>query len=221
MHIGILGGTFNPIHNGHLKIAEAVLKRLNLDKILFVPANLPPHKNEKNIIDIQNRVEMVRLAIAANPKFELSTIEIERKGVSYTIDTLRQMERIFGKKAELFFITGIDAFLDIKTWKEADTLISDYNFVVIPRPSFKYMDMKKISMLNLPEKELSAIDKGAVEFLELPMSGKGRLYLLNMPAVDISSKDIRNRIMSGEKFKYLLPESVELYIIKNKLYGYH
>lgn len=221
MRIGILGGTFNPIHSGHLKIAEAVLERLNLDKILFVPANLPPHKNEKDIIDIQHRLEMVRLAIAGNPRFELSIIEIERKGVSYTIDTLRQMEGIYGKEAELFFITGIDAFLDIKTWKEADTLISDYNFVVIPRPFFNYMDLKKISMLNLPEKELSAIDKGAVELLELPMSGKGRLYLLNMPAVDISSKNIRNRIKSGEKLKYLLPESVELYIIKNKLYGYH
>lgn len=221
MRIGILGGTFNPIHSGHLKIAEAVLERLNLDKILFVPANLPPHKNEKDIIDIQHRLEMVRLAIAGNPRFELSIIEIERKGVSYTIDTLREMERIFCKGAELFFITGIDAFLDIKTWKESDTLISDYNFVVIPRPFFNYMDLKKISMLNLPEKELSAIDKGAVELLELPMSGKGRLYLLNMPAVDISSKNIRNRIKSGEKLKYLLPESVELYIIKNKLYGYH
>ena len=221
MRIGILGGTFNPIHNGHLKIAEAVLERLNLDKVLFVPANLPPHKNEKGIIDVQHRVAMVRLAIAGNPKFELSTIEVERKGVSYTIDTLREMERVYGKGAELFFITGIDAFLDIKTWKEADTLISDYSFVVIPRTSFNYMDLKKVSMLNLSERELSAIGKGAARLLELPMSGKGRLYLLNIPAVDISSKDIRNRIMSGEKFKYLLPESVELYIIKNKLYGYH
>ncbi len=219
MRIGILGGTFNPIHNGHLKIAEAVLERLNLDKILFVPAKLPPHKNERGIIDVQHRVEMLRLAMAGNPKFELSTLEIERKGVSYTIDTLRETERIYGKGAEFFFITGVDAFLDIKTWKEADTLISDYNFVVIPRPSFHYKDLKKISVLNLPEKELSDLDNGATGLLELPMKGKGRLYLLNIPAVDISSRDIRNRIMSGKKFKYLLPESVELYIIKNRLYG--
>ncbi|MBI5043253.1 MAG: nicotinate-nucleotide adenylyltransferase [Nitrospirae bacterium] len=220
MRIGILGGTFNPIHNGHLKIAEAVFERLNLDKILFIPANLPPHKSEKGIIEARHRIEMVRLAIAGNPKFELSTIETERRGISYTIETLREMERIYGKGAELFFITGIDAFLEIETWKEADTLISDYNFVVIPRPSFYYKDLKKISMLNLPERELSALDKGAAELLELPMSGKGRLYLLNIPTVGISSKDIRNRIRSGEKFKYLLPESVELYIIKNRLYGY-
>ena len=162
---------------------------------------------------------MVRLAIANNPRFELSTIEVERKGVSYTIDTLRELEEIYGKDAGLFFITGIDAFLDIKTWKEADTLISDYNFVVIPRTSFNYTDLKKVSALNLSERELSDLDKGAAELLELPMSGKGRLYLLNIPAVDISSKNIRNRIKSGEKLKYLLPESVELYIIKNKLYG--
>ncbi|MFZ3065216.1 MAG: nicotinate-nucleotide adenylyltransferase [Nitrospirota bacterium] len=219
MRIGILGGTFNPIHNGHLKIAEAVLERLNLDRILFIPANLPPHKSEKGIIDVQHRVEMVRLAIANNPRFELSTIEAERKGVSYTIDTLRELEGIYGKDAGLFFITGIDAFLDIKTWKEADTLISDYNFVVIPRTSFNYTDLKKVLALNLSERELSDLDKGAADFLELPMSGKGRLYLLNIPAVDISSKNIRNRIKSGEKLKYLLPESVELYIIKNKLYG--
>lgn len=220
MRIGILGGTFNPIHNGHLKIAELLLERLNLDKILFVPANIPPHKDDRGIIGAKHRLEMVRLAIRNNPRFELSTIEIERGGASYTIDSLKELEGIYGKDAELFFITGIDAFLDIETWKDADALLSHYNFVVIPRPSFRYKDLKGIAIINLPEDKLIALDEERMDFLKLPLKGKNHLYLLAMPHIDISSKDIRSRIDLKKEIKYFLPESVELYIIKNKLYRY-
>ena len=143
MRIGILGGTFNPIHNGHLKIAEEVLKRLGLDKILFMPAYIPPHKDKEGIIDARHRIEMVRLAIADNPGFELSFIEIERGGVSYTIDTLRELGHIYGKKAELFFIIGIDAFLEIEAWKDAEALLASCNFIVIMRTSFQCRDLKR------------------------------------------------------------------------------
>ncbi|MBI3353565.1 MAG: nicotinate-nucleotide adenylyltransferase [Nitrospirae bacterium] len=222
MRIGILGGTFNPIHNGHLKIAEEVLKRLGLDKILFMPAYIPPHKDKKGIIDAHHRIEMVRLAIADNPGFELSFIEIERGGVSYTIDTLRELGHIYGKEAELFFITGIDAFLEIEAWKDAEALLASCNFIVIMRTSFQCRYLKKIALLKLPDDKLTAMDKGEIESLRLPLKGGNYLYLLNITPVDISSissRDIRSRILSHKIFKYLLPESVELYIIKNRLYG--
>lgn len=222
MRIGILGGTFNPIHNGHLKIAEEVLKRLGLDKILFMPAYIPPHKDKEGIIDARHRIEMVRLAIADNPGFELSTIEIERGGVSYTIDTLRELGHIYGKAAELFFIIGIDAFLEIEAWKDAEALLASCNFIVIMRTSFQCRDLKKITLLKLPDDKLTAMDKGEMESLRLPLKGGNYLYLLNITPVDISSissRDIRSRILSHKNFKYLLPESVELYIIKNRLYG--
>lgn len=135
MKIGILGGTFNPIHYGHLILGEQVLGQLGLDRVIFVPAFLPPHKTDKMIARAGHRLQMVELAVRGNPHFCVSDIEIKRKGKSYTVDTLRQIKRRY-PKAELFFICGSDLVAEIPTWKEVGEIYKMAKFVLAKRPGF-------------------------------------------------------------------------------------
>jgi nicotinate-nucleotide adenylyltransferase len=215
--IGILGGTFNPVHYGHLAAAEEVRERLHLDRVLFIPSYLPPHKQEEVIPSARERMEMVLLAIAGNTRFALSDIEVKRGGRSYTIDTIDAL-RTFSPGSELFFITGVDSFLDIRSWNQWERLLSICAFVVLSRPGYRFSDLTKIDFMKNAEKGLASLDRGDTPEV-LVRAGAFLLYLEMISHYDISSTDIRKRVHEGRSIKYLLPEPVERYIITNKLYG--
>jgi nicotinate-nucleotide adenylyltransferase len=215
--LGILGGTFNPIHYGHLAAAEEVRERLKLDKILFIPSYLPPHKQEEDIPSAAQRFEMVRLATAGNPNFETSDIEIKRQGKSYTIDTIGTLRSTY-QHAELNFITGIDTFLEIQTWKDWERLFTLCSFVVLSRPGYRFTNLVKIAFMKQSEQELGKLDRGELA-QTVVRSGALSVSLEMIALYDISSTDIRRRVREGRSIKYHLPEAVEIYIIKNRLYA--
>jgi nicotinate-nucleotide adenylyltransferase len=215
--LGILGGTFNPIHYGHLAAAEEVRDRLKLDRILFIPSYLPPHKFEEEVPSAVQRLEMVRLATTDNPFFEPSEMEINRGGRSYTIDTVEELRRAF-PGAELYFITGLDSFLEIRTWRLWERLLTLCNFVVISRPGYHFADLAKISFMESAAPELAGLDRGDLQ-QALVRSAAFTIYLERIPLFDISSTDIRKRVKAGVSLKYLLPDAIETYIITNKLYA--
>ncbi|SHF47350.1 nicotinate-nucleotide adenylyltransferase [Desulforamulus putei DSM 12395] len=196
--ICLMGGTFDPIHYGHLVVAEEVRQKFGLQKVLFIPAARPPHKMGKKISEAYHRVNMTRLATASNKYFEVSTLEIERQGISYTIDTVREIKRIYGIET-VYFITGADAVLEIINWKEAEKLLFMCTFIAATRPGYNLNNIKE-TLKSLPGDILK------------------RILPLEVPALSISSSDIRQRVMEGRSIKYLLPESVEEYILKNGLY---
>ncbi len=215
--IGIIGGTFNPIHYGHLAAAEEVRDRLHLDEILFIPSFLPPHKQEADIPSAVQRLEMVRLAAQGNSRFKVSDIEVRRGGKSYTVDTIDALT-VQRPAAELYFITGIDSFLDIQTWKDWDRLLSLCSFVVLSRPGYSFADLARLSFMRESLKDLTALDRREKERVFVKSDAR-RIYLERISLYDISSTDIRRRVKQARTIKYHLPESVEHYIIKNKLYA--
>ncbi len=197
--IGIIGGTFDPIHYGHLILAEHVRNKVGLDKVVFIPAKIPPHKQGRQITASRNRYEMVELAIASNPMFEASDIEISSDEVSYTIHTLEKLINFYGESTDFYFITGSDTIFEIEQWFEFEKLLKSAGFVVGKRPGFKESPLgSHVAYLN---KKYGA-----------------RISIVDIPEVDISSTDIKNRIRDQQSIKYLLPEIVEKYIIDNKLY---
>ncbi len=198
MQIGVFGGTFDPIHLGHLIVAEEAAVRLNLNPVLFVPAGQPWLKEHRAITAVEHRIAMVKLAIANNPKFELSTIEIERPGPSYTIDTMRFLQAKFGSQAKLFFILGWDSLMDLPRWKEPLELIKACTLVAVPRQ-------------NYVKSELDSLDRVIPGIVS-------KVILLDMPIIGISSSEIRKRIAEGGSIRYWVPEAVERYIIEHGLY---
>lgn len=197
--LGLMGGTFNPIHYGHLIAAERAREELALDMVVFIPAGQPYHKPEHAALaGAQDRYFMTGLAVASNDYFDVSSMEMERPGPTYTIDTI-QSWLLLCPEAELYFITGADAILDIATWKNVEKLLSLCYFVAVSRPGY--------CLDRLWEKT------GA--FTERP---EQKILGLEIPAVDISSTDIRRRMREGKTIKYLLPEAVEDYIIRHNLY---
>lgn len=217
MKIGILGGTFNPIHYGHLAAAEEVRDRLKLDKVLFIPSCIPPHKHEEDMPSAVQRLEMVRLATSGNASFKTSDIEIKRGGRSYTIDTIEALHQAY-PGSELYFITGLDSFLDIQTWNQWERLLTLCYFVVISRPGYYFADLMKMDFLKSAADELTKLDRGDLAHAKV-RSGAFTICLEMIPLYDISSTDIRIRVKSGASIKYLLPDAVETYIINNKLYA--
>ncbi|MGI6731283.1 MAG: nicotinate-nucleotide adenylyltransferase [Anaerovoracaceae bacterium] len=198
--IGILGGTFDPIHYGHLILGEQAREDAQLDEIIFMPAMVQPFKLHTKAADPFHRLEMLKLATAENPYFSVSEMELNNPGVSYTIDTLRGCEKKYGEYNELHFIIGTDAFLNMEKWYKAEDLLTEFAFVVGTRPSYK-------------EKELKARIK---EFRE---KFGTHIIEINNSEVEISSTDIKKRLYEGKSIKYLLPEAVEQYIYNNKLYN--
>ncbi|AIS52110.1 nicotinate-nucleotide adenylyltransferase NadD [Thermoanaerobacter kivui] len=199
LKLGIMGGTFDPIHYGHLVTAEAVRFEFGLDKVIFVPAGNPPHKIKRKVTDKKHRYLMTILATITNPFFEVSTIEIDSEGYTYTIDTIKEFKKIYGEKTQLYFITGADAVLEILNWKSADELLKLCHFVAATRPGIEG---------NRIDEELNKIKE---------IYGK-IIYKVTVPSLAISSTDIRKRVAEGRPIKYLLPESVERYIQKYGLY---
>jgi nicotinate-nucleotide adenylyltransferase len=215
--LGILGGTFNPIHYGHLAAAEEVRDRLKLDQVLFIPSYLPPHKHEEDMPPAVQRLEMVRLAIAGNPRFTISDIEVKRGGKSYTVETVATL-RTMHPVTEFYFITGLDSFLEIQTWNQWERLLPLCSFVVLSRQGYRFADLMKIDFMKGAAKELAGLDSGDLMHAVFQPDGF-KICLEMIPLYDISSTDIRNRIHESRTVKYHLPEAVETYIIKNKLYA--
>jgi nicotinate-nucleotide adenylyltransferase len=199
MKIGVLGGTFDPIHIGHLKVAEEVTARLNLSEIIFMPAGQPWLKGDNPISLAEHRVEMVRLAIAGKPNFKLSTIEIDRAGPTYTVDTIDELRRQLGSGHELFFILGWDNLTQLPQWQEPSRLIKLCCLVAVPRVGYPDIDLSS----------LDAVIPGLSQ----------RVILLDSPRVDINASEIRQRVGQGLSIHYLVPEPVERYIREHKLYS--
>ena len=196
LRLGIMGGTFDPPHWAHLRMAEEARTRFDLEKVLFVPSGQPPHKPDYVISSPEDRYAMVLLAASANPAFEVSRMEIEREGPSYTLDTLRRLKEIYDPDAGMYFIIGADEAFDLPRWHEAEKLPDLARFLVAPRPGFDLAELKQ----RLPARFYDAID------------------FLPMTPTDISATEIRSRIASGRSIKYLVPDCVEAYIRKHRLY---
>jgi nicotinate-nucleotide adenylyltransferase len=216
MKIGIFGGTFNPIHYGHLRVAEEVRDKVNLDKILFVPAGNPPLKTE-DIADTEYRYEMAKLAVADNRFFELSDIECRLTGKSYTVNTIEELRRAH-PESEFFLILGIDAFLDMPNWWHPDVLITLTNFIVISRPGVRFADIEKSPYLNVEGVTLREMDNATTEKYISKLKSDRDAIFLTLTQIDISSTEIRSLIKQNKSIKYLLPPEVQSYIIMNGLY---
>ncbi|MEQ1795626.1 MAG: nicotinate-nucleotide adenylyltransferase [Nitrospira sp.] len=217
--LGLFGGSFNPIHNGHLAIARQAHEMLALDRTLFIPTGDPPHKRDGALAPAQHRYEMVRLAIAGTPAFELSDIEIARQGKSYSIDTVRELQRQYGPSTALFFLIGLDAFLDLPNWREPDALLAACSFVVISRPGQSFTALASLPfLLDVTAKRLAPLDAGIVNRLDLPLPSGHRIICLSLPPSPISASDIRQRIQRGAALANLLPPPVESYILHKHLY---
>lgn len=188
MRIGILGGTFNPIHMGHLILAEEALSKLKLDMVIFVPTYIPPHKHVEGNAKPKDRLKMVELAIADNEAFKLSTFELDSKKKSYSIETLKEFRKSYGEDAQLFFITGSDLLKDLFSWKNVNEIFKMSRFVVANRPGYPVKDV--------PEEVETVV----------------------ITPIEVSSEDIRKRLKEGKSIRYLVPEKVRTYIIKHSLY---
>ncbi|MEK6590703.1 MAG: nicotinate-nucleotide adenylyltransferase [Nitrospinota bacterium] len=224
MRIGIMGGTFDPIHYGHLNSAEEIAEIFKIDQILFIPAFIQPHKRGEKTADAYHRLMMTLLATLSNPRFTVSTIEIEKRGYSYTIDTMKKLSKTLRRNTHFYFIAGIDAFKEISTWKDADRLLKSCDFIVSTRPGYRIDDLFKILSETVSKKYRGIrfkIEKKSSSLKSSRLSVIGSrtfIHTVETTPFDISSTEVRNRIRKGMTIKYLLPELVEDYIYKNELY---
>ncbi len=210
--LGIVGGTFNPIHTGHLRSAEEVREAYDLQRVIFIVSAVPPHKAPEGIIEADHRYEMVRRAVRGNPSFDASDIEIDRKGASYTVDTLSYFRRRLGDDAEIYFILGLDAFLEIGTWRDYRRLFELANFVVTDRPTPQSMEPgwslpPEVAGLFRPEGGKSFVHPGGMH-----------LFFHNITGLDISATQIRGLVGHGRSIRYLVPDAVGRYIQQKGLY---
>lgn len=210
--IGLFGGTFNPIHNGHLKVALVVHDYFRLDKILFIPSYLPPHKSSRDIASPEDRLKMVELAISPYPQFEASSIEVERPETSYSIITLEKVKKLY-RGAQIYFLVGIDAFLDIKTWKEYEKLLAACSFIVVSRPGFNLDQALEVLGDDWQAKMIKVNSSQQI------IDSETRIYLFPMDSLNISASEIRKRRQRGEAITGLVPEKVEKYILEKNLYS--
>lgn len=200
--IGILGGTFNPIHMGHLIMADEVCKRHHLSKVIFIPAYIPPHKYVNDLADASHRYQMVKVAVNENDKFEISDIEIRREGKSYTIDTVQEILHHYGQDCEVFLIIGADSLNEMELWKNIKKLSQLCHFVIVNRPGFSTDATPRLAEL-IGNKNISDIEKLRIE----------------IEPVGISSTEIRKRLKDGVEIKGLVPDCVEAYIKEHGLYS--
>lgn len=214
MKTGVFGGTFDPIHLGHLRVAQEVRDGLGLDRVWFVPGNQPPHKPGGPVASATDRLEMARLATEGCPGFFASDLELKRGGPSYTVDTLRQMSE-YGD--ELYFLLGIDAFLEIHTWKDFKELFSRAHFVVLSRPDQKGGVFGFDRIKDYAASELSGLLKpGPDGFLSAGQEKK--VWFFECTALDISATAIRAALKKGKSIRFLAPEKVRQYILETEIY---
>ena len=195
--LGILGGTFDPIHLGHLHIAEAVFAQIALEQIVFIPAFVPPHKLGQDYAPAKHRYAMTELAVQSFPQFSVSDMELRRSGVSYTIDTLRELHKLYPEK-KLYFIIGADSVAQLHTWNSIEEMLQLATFVAAGRPGYE----------GVMDEVVRHLGKEAAE----------HILLLHTPEYDISSTEIRTRIRSGQSLAGLVPREVEAYIKEHELY---
>ncbi|MBI3995237.1 MAG: nicotinate (nicotinamide) nucleotide adenylyltransferase, partial [Nitrospirae bacterium] len=206
LRIGIFGGTFNPIHNGHLAIAEEVLKTVGLDRVLLIPANQPPHKADREIPSARHRLAMVRLAVEDHPGLDVSDLEISRPGKSYTIDTLNALRRRYPKEAEFYLMLGLDAFLEFSTWRSPQKILQGCHIIVVSRPGSRFSDLGQIVFLKgIPSGILREMDAGRLFRYDYPLTPKTGLILLHRTDYEISATRIRDHLSVGKRLKNLLP----------------
>lgn len=196
---GIFGGTFDPIHNGHIHIAYEAMEKLDLDEVIFMPSGIPPHKINKQITSSYLRYEMVKMAICNEEKFKVSSLEIDEKELSYTYKTLEKLKRYEKNDTLLYFITGADCLMELNTWKDIDKIFKDCIFVVFSRSGFdiKELEVKKKEFENIYE---------------------AKIYLLETPMLNISSSTIREAVKNNKNISYYLPENVYYAIKQWNLY---
>ncbi|HJP66062.1 MAG TPA: nicotinate-nucleotide adenylyltransferase [Actinomycetota bacterium] len=193
--LGVMGGTFDPIHQGHLVTAEAAVHEFGLDEVVFVPTGRPWMKTDREVSPGEDRYLMTVIATASNPRFSVSRVELDRDGPTYAVDTLRAIRDEVGEGCELFFITGADAILEIFHWKDPEEVLRQAHFIAATRPGY----------------DLARLEK------EAPTSHPN-VSVMNVPALAISSSDVRRRVAAGEPIRYLVPEGVQTYIEKAGLY---
>jgi nicotinate-nucleotide adenylyltransferase len=196
--VAVIGGTFDPIHNGHLAAAEMARDWLSIDKVVFIPSGKPPHKDAGLVSDKEDRLAMTMLATASNPSFSVSRMELDRPGESYTVDTLREIQKFCSKKAKTYFITGADSLCEMRSWKSAEQIFEIASIACVTRAGF---------------------DKGLMEEIaSLKEEYGAKIHLVRIPDIGISSTDIRRRIQAGIPVRYLVPDAVEAYIKKRGIY---
>ena len=198
MKVGIMGGTFDPIHCGHLVMAESARESFELDEVLFIPAARPPHKVEKNITPEVHRLMMTYLATQSNKFFQVSPMEFLREGLSYTLDTIDALHQKYGTSTELFFIIGGDSMADLYKWHKARELVQKVHFIAAARPGVE-VNLEKLESFFGAE-------------------GMKHIHQIISPELEISSTELRARVKAGRSIKYLVPEIVEEYILKERLY---
>lgn len=211
--IGIFGGTFDPIHLAHLRCAEEAREQLGLDQVLFVPAAAPPHKRGRGIAAAPHRLAMVRLATAGHAAFRVSTLELERPGRSYTIDTVRALRRRLPVATHLVLLVGLDAFRDLGTWKDYRALLALVDVAVWTRPPARLAAPR--TLLPVAARGDFCYGRGRTELVH--QTGT-RIQFLTVTALDISASLIRQRIRRGQSVRYLLPPAVERYLTREGLY---
>lgn len=224
MRIGIMGGTFDPIHLGHLRAAEEIYWAFDLDKIIFIPSSRPPHKDQNKVTPALHRYEMVSLATVFTPYFSVSSIEIDRPGRSYSIETILELQKAYGKDAILYFIVGVDAFLEISTWKNARELLASVQFIVTARPGWRLDDVER----SLQKGQLAKLGNPRFKYLkiseidsdgDLKRPQKGLVLLVEVMSLDISATEIRDLVEEGRSIRFLVPDTVAAYMAKNQLYS--
>ena len=213
MKIGLFGGTFDPIHWGHLRSAEEVREAFSLDRVFFVPASNPPHKRRKPGTSARDRFEMVRLAIARNPGFDLSDVELSRRGKSYSIDTIRYFARRESPKNSLYFILGLDAFREIGSWKDVHDIFPLCHLIVTSRPG----SGGNMSLRTIPIAVRGGVCYDPRKHAYRHKSGK-YLFFNRLTDIAISASEIRERVRGGNSIRYLVPLEIETYITKKGLY---
>lgn len=191
-----MGGTFDPIHNGHIAIAKKIKENYHLDEVVFVPSGNPPHKKERKITEAEHRLAMVKGAVEGTKGFSVSTMEIDREGYSYALDTVNEFYRIYGDDIDLYFITGADAIAEIATWHKADELMKKCSFIAATRPGYHIEDTYQTIAKNF----------------------ENRIFLFRETAHKESSSDIRERIKEQKDVSDMLPRSVAAYIREHELY---
>jgi len=198
-----MGGTFNPIHYGHLVTAEEARIQFNLNRVLFIPTGNPPHKEGQIIVNAQQRYLMTIMATGSNPYFYVSRIEIDRPQPSYTIDTVKDLHKVY-KDSQIYFITGTDAVLDILKWKNPAEILNLCIFIAATRPGYELNRLNEIKKRLKDELRIADINE--------------KIHIIKIPALAISSTDIRDRVRTGKPIKYLLPEGVVNHIYKMNFY---
>jgi nicotinate-nucleotide adenylyltransferase len=213
VRIGVFGGTFDPIHYGHLRLAEEARESFGLELVIFLPACVPPHKRKKRVAPAAHRLEMVKRAVAGNPAFQVSDLECSRPGPSYSLESLCLLRERQAPEAELFFLVGLDAFLFIHTWKAYRELFAISNWIVLGRAGFRPSGKRA-----LPAKMSNVFHYDPNERAWVHPSGH-RVFFRGFRSLEISGTEIRNLLENGRSVKYLLPEEVADYINLHGLYG--